>query len=102
MCRHWVHKKCIGDFKNSIDFKEFISSFANKDWECPECISQYLPFVKLDEYEFQAMLLEMSSSISCTSTEDFLRIYHRLETLQLMENTDPDKDFKFDKINRQL
>ena len=58
-CRHWMHKKCIGNFTNNTEFSDFLKYYSDKDWDCPSCTAKILPFILLDDDEFLLELLDI-------------------------------------------
>ena len=56
ICNHWVHAKCIDNFKDS-EYKAFHEFFRHRDWYCPKCLATMLPFVELDKKEFLIIYL---------------------------------------------
>lgn len=77
-CNHWVHRKCIGHFDSNADYRKFLNSYSNKDWDCPKCLSEMLPFIMLSDKEFAAEVLEFSSSPTYINKEDFTNLYNTL------------------------
>ena len=33
-CNHWVHKQCIGYFKNRAEYQNFLHYYSTKHWDC--------------------------------------------------------------------
>ena len=61
LCRHWVHKKCIGKFSNkrknkseleADSFENMNNFYRDKDWFCYSCSMSIFPFCALDGDDF--------------------------------------------------
>ena len=110
-CNHWVHKKCIGYFKNRTEYQNFLHYYSTKPWDCPACKSEMLPFVQLDNEEFFMLLLDMYSESNYVNKADFQQIYTKLskvdffslpeenketEESRYLNEIDPDHNFRID------
>ena len=79
-CRHWVHKNCIGKFKNRIEYQNFLKYYSTKQWDCPACISQILPFILLDNNDFMILLLDMNTKPTYLNRHNFKQVFNNLNS----------------------
>ena len=96
-CRHWIHKNCIGKFTNA-EFQNFLDFYSNREWTCPECLSNMLPFIKLSDEEFNYLLIEMNSNSVSINSENIKTIYNKLNNYNLLT----DKYNNDDKYNTDI
>ena len=69
-CRHWVHQKCIGTFKTSLnEFESFLHHYSNTDWNCPRCIEDIFPFSNVDSSDMELIALEYKHNLTINSRE---------------------------------
>ena len=96
-CRHWIHKKCIGNFSNRIEFQSFLHYYSNKPWDCPLCLSEKLPFVLLDDEEFHLLLLENNINLTIINKDDFHTLYTTLNNQNFLNHSkdEDEKDRKY-------
>ena len=92
-CRHWVHKNCIGHFKDRAEYQNFLYDYNDKHWDCPECLSDMLPFIKLDDDEFRILLLENMYSPIAINNETFKELYLSLQKMDFLNSIDKDDKF---------
>ena len=69
LCRHWIHKKCIGTFsKGTQSFADFLNYYKNVDWFCSTCLAETFPFhqswINMNDTEFQLQCFETSHDIT--------------------------------------
>ena len=102
-CNHWIHKKCIGYFKNRTEYQNFLHYYSTKPWDCPACTSEMLPFVLLDNEEFYMLLLDMFSEPSYLNKENFQQIYAKLNNVNFFNcpdaSNDPEKNKYLNEID---
>ena len=79
MCKHWVHKKCIGQFKNKTEFQDFLHYYSNKPWDCPNCIAEILPFIFLDNNNFHMLLMEIYTKPTYLNKDNIETTYAKLK-----------------------
>ena len=87
-CKHWVHKKCIGHFKDNIEFRAFLQYYYTKEWECPTCLSEKLPFIFTDYSDFILFLLEMNTKPTYLNKENFQKVFASLSEKEFFNTTD--------------
>ena len=78
-CLSCNHKKCIGKFKNRIEYQNFLQYYSNRQWECPFCMAEKLPFTLLEDRDFILLLLDV--------LYDQPRSIYELKERQIFENT---------------
>ena len=86
-CRHWVHKKCIGYFKNRGEYQDFLKYYSNRNWNCPACKAEQLPYILLEEREYYMLLLENTAKTAYIDKNDFQNLYINLKNIDFL-NTD--------------
>ena len=79
-CRHWVHKNCIGKFKNRIDYQNFLQYYSTKQWDCPACLAKMLPFIFVDNNDFLMLLLDIFSKATFLNKDNFQEVYNNLNS----------------------
>ena len=108
-CRHWVHRKCIGNFENNNEYQSFLTFYNSREWQCPKCLSNILPFILLDNTDFHIMLLENTAKPMIIDKEAYKNIFSAIKDLDQIINTnndenkylkeiDPDTNFNFNII----
>ena len=95
-CNHWVHKVCIGEFSNRIDYQNFLHYYSTKSWDCPKCVSEMLPFIFLDNDDFYMLLLDLYSKPKYLHKYNIRKVYLKLKGKQFFK-TENDNDNKQDK-----
>ena len=95
-CNHWVHKKCIGEFKNRTEFQKFLHHYSFKHWDCPTRTSEMLPFIFLDNDEFFMLLLDIFSKPTYLNIDNIKNVYIKLKGKDFFK-TEYDNDNKQDK-----
>ena len=105
-CNHWLHKKCIGNFINKADYSSFLNYYADKDWDCPLCKAEILPFIMLNDDEFFMELLDMYYKPIYIDRDNFINVYNQLNSINFftteenkqancyIDDHDPDIKFK--------
>ena len=110
LCNHWVHSKCIDCFTTkSNSLNSFLNYYKDKDWFCPQCLSDALPFTNLNNTDFQILCFEEMNHTSISS-QSLREICIKLQTLNMFDklphainiedenndsdNLDPDLHFK--------
>ena len=78
-CNHWLHKKCIGNFKNRIEYQNFLQYYSTRQWECPICMAEKLPFTLLEDREFYLLLLDLYEQPSYINKNNFKEVYMKLK-----------------------
>ena len=78
-CKHWVHKKCIGKFKNRTEYQNFLHYYSTKPWDCPTCTSEMLPFILLDNNDFNLLLLDIYTKPLYLNKENIESVYIKLK-----------------------
>ena len=91
-CRHWVHRKCIGQFDNNNDYQRFLSDYESKEWQCPKCLSEILPFILLDNLDFNIMLLENTITPIRMDKETYKNIFSTIKDLDLVIKSNDDEN----------
>ena len=91
-CRHWVHRKCIGQFDNNKDYQKFLSAYETKEWQCPQCLSEIMPFTLLDDIDFQIMLFENSVKPIIIDKEAYKYLFSKIQGLESLMNSDDEED----------
>ena len=106
-CNHWLHKKCIGYFKNRVEYQQFLQYYSTREWECPICMADKLPFTLLDNRDFFLLLLDIYDQPTYINKTNFKEVYMKLKRdnfLKLpinynssddkyLDNIDPDTNF---------
>ena len=92
-CKHWLHKKCIGHFNTRAEYQNFLKYYSNKEWDCPVCTADILPFISLDNDEFYMLLLEMYTEPIYLNKENFQQIYIKMKDVDFFSELD-DNDSK--------
>ena len=95
-CSHWIHKQCIGKFKNRTEFQNFLHYYSTKPWDCPTCTSEMLPFTFLDNDEFIMLLLDMYTKPLFLNKNNINNVYTRLNHKDFFNITD-DENTRQDK-----
>ena len=90
-CNHWVHKQCIGYFKNRAEYQNFLHYYSTKHWDCPTCMSDILPFTLLEQEEFLMLLLDMNVQPVYLNKDNFQRIYTDLHSIDFFKTIDADE-----------
>ena len=81
-CNHWLHKNCIGKFKTRSEYQSFLKFYSTRQWDCPICRSQQLPFILLSDEDFYLTILELSNyRPTYINKENFQQVF-----MQLKEN----------------
>ena len=107
-CNHWLHKKCIGKFKTRSEYQNFLKYFSTREWDCPMCRSEQLPFILLNDEDFYFTVLEFSDKPTYINKENFQKVFTQLkeneffiipnnneiEDDKYLGNIDPDSNFK--------
>ena len=110
LCNHWVHSKCIDCFTTkSNSLNSFLNYYKDKDWFCPQCLSDALPFINLNNMDFQILCFEEMNHTSISSPS-LREICIKLQTMNMFDklphainvedenndsdNLDPDLHFK--------
>ena len=91
-CKHWVHKKCIGQFKDRSEYQTFLKYYFSKEWECTTCCSKQLPFIFMDNNEFILLLLDIYAKPTYLNRDNFQKVYHNLNNKEFFNITDTDTD----------
>ena len=81
-CNHWVHKQCIGYFKNRAEYQNFLHYYSTKHWDCPTCMSDILPFT---------LLLDMNVQPVYLNKDNFQHIYTDLHSIDFFKTIDADE-----------
>ena len=108
MCKHWVHKKCIGQFKNRAEFQDFLHYYSNKPWDCPTCTAEMLPFIFLDNDKFYMLLLDIFTKPTYLNKDNIETTYIRLKEMQFYnvkdetDNNNKNTDKYLDNIDPDL
>ena len=107
-CNHWIHKNCIGYFKNRAEYQDFLTFYSDKTWDCPVCLSNMLPFIFLDNEEFIMLLLDIYSAPTYINRDNYKKVYKNLQDSEFFQistdecknehnrylmNIDPDVNF---------
>ena len=79
LCNHWIHKKCIGNFKNRSEYQNFLHYYSTKQWECPICTAEKLPFILLEEDEFFMLLLDLYEKPTYIDKNNYQQVFMRLK-----------------------
>ena len=87
-CRHWMHKKCIGNFTNNTEFSDFLKYYSDKDWDCPSCTAEILPFILLDDDEFLLELLDIFYKIPYIDKNYYKKILTKLNKIEFYNTND--------------
>ena len=95
-CKHWIHKKCIGKFKNRTEYQNFLHYYSTKPWDCPICTSEMLPFILLDNNEFNLLLLDIYTKPLYLNKENIESVYIKLKDKNFFNIEDTD-NFRQDK-----
>ena len=101
----WIHKKCIGEFKNRTEFQDFIHYYSAREWDCPICMSESLPFTLLDDDDFSMLLLDMNTKPAHLNTENIKKVYLKLkgqDFFNIRQDNDSQQDKYFDKIDPDI
>ena len=107
-CNHWLHKNCIGKFKTRQEYQTFLKYYSNRQWDCPICRSEQLPFILLNDEDFYYTVLELSQRPTYINKENFQNVFMQLKDSEFftmpynceieddkyLENIDPDNNFK--------
>ena len=109
-CKHWLHKKCIGNFSSRNEYQNFLKYYSTKEWDCPICRAEQLPFVLLSNKDFSLLLLELNEKPLYINKNNFQEIYTQLiksgdfftipsiyeqeENNNYLDDIDPDLNFK--------
>ena len=91
-CKHWVHKNCTGQFNSRNEFQNFLEYYFSKEWECPTCVAEKLPFILMDDNEFIMLLFDIYAKPTYLNKENFTEIYEKLNDKQFFNITDTDID----------
>ena len=91
-CKHWVHKKCIGVFNDRTEYQNFLKYYFSKEWECPTCRSQQLPFIFMDNSEFILLLLDIFTKPTYLNKDNFEQIYQNLNNKDFFNMSDTETD----------
>ena len=94
-CNHWVHKSCIGYFKNRTEYQDFLSFYSSKSWDCPVCLSHALPFIFLDNEDFIMLLLDIYDTPTYINKDNYKTIYKKLHDSDFFNvtiNEEPEND----------
>ena len=78
-CHHWIHKKCIGNFKNRTEYQNFLHYYSSKQWECPICTAEKLPFILLEDNEFFMLLLDLYEKPTYIDKNNYQQVFMRLK-----------------------
>ena len=78
-CNHWIHKKCIGNFKNRTEYQDFLQYYSTKEWDCPICTAEILPFTLLEEREFFMLLLDLYEKPTYINKNNYQQVFMRLK-----------------------
>jgi hypothetical protein len=62
-----------------MEYQYFLHYYSNKEWDCPICKSEKLPFILLNEEEYYMLLLENSTKTTYINKHDFQSIYTALK-----------------------
>ena len=87
-CNHWVHKKCIGYFSNRTEYQNFLKYYSTKEWDCPICTAEMLPFTLLEHEEFFMLLLDMNTKTTYLNKENFQKIFIKLRNVNFFSDVD--------------
>ena len=107
-CRHWIHKKCIGEFTSRSEFSDFLQYYSDREWECPPCKAKQLPFIMLANDEFYAELIDIFNNPIYLNRNNFQKIYNKINQKDFyhtdensnenknntIDNHDPDLNFQ--------
>ncbi|MCP4488534.1 MAG: hypothetical protein GY820_14630, partial [Gammaproteobacteria bacterium] len=74
-CNHWIHKSCIGYFTNKLEYASFLKYYEDKEWDCPSCRAEMLPFIMLDQDEFIMELLDMFCKTTYVNKNNFKNVF---------------------------
>ena len=66
--------------------------YFSKEWECPTCHSQQLPFVFMDNNEFLLLLLDMNTKPTYLNKDNYEQIYHNLNKKDFFNISDIETD----------
>ena len=102
MCNHWVHKKCIGIFKNRAEFQDFLHYYSTKPWDCPTCTANMLPFIFLDNNKFHMLLMDMYTKPTYLNKDNIETTYTKLKDRQFYNPKDNALDNNDRKLDKQL
>ena len=77
-CCHWIHKNCIGNFGSRLEYSSFLKYYADKEWDCPSCKAETLPFIMMDQDEFFIELLDMFYKPTYVNRSNFKNVLSHL------------------------
>ena len=86
ICRHWIHKKCTGEFRTG-EYNKFLSFYSNKEWVCHTCNEDIFPFSNLDSIDIQLMSLTCSTEYLKLSTKELTNVCKQLLNNSLLDKT---------------
>ena len=101
-----MHKKCIGEFTSGSEFSNFLKYYSDREWECPSCLAEQLPFVMLPNDEFYTELLDIFNNPTYINKNNFQKIYDKINknefyhideydsTNNTIDNHDPDLNLR--------
>ena len=78
-CNHWLHKNCIGKFKDRVEYQKFLHYYSSRLWECPSCLAEKLPFTLLEDREFFLLLLDMYEQPTYLNENNFQEVFMNLK-----------------------
>ena len=76
ICKSLIHKKCSNTTKNT-----FVNSTTITTWCCSTCTKNNLPFMELNNFEFNKLHKISNNATECTNMATKLKMKFQLETL---------------------
>ena len=87
-----VHHAVIGytkivlvNLKTRSEYQSFLKYYSTKQWDCPICRSQQLPFILLNEEDFYLTILDLSNRPTYINKENFKQVFMQLKESDFLQ-----------------